>query len=82
MLDVSELTHTVKMKGNGSKVDTCNEIETGGKEGSTSSSLTSPRLRSSQSKAVSVGESVNEGEKGECFFLLWNNFFNNQVIDL
>ena len=82
VLDVSELTHTVKMKGNGSKVDTCNEIETGGKEGSTSSSLTSPRLRSSQSKAVSVGESVNEGEKGECFFLLWNNFFNNQVIDL
>merc|ERR1712192_23594 len=75
-----ELTHSTLKKGGD---EDNNEVEpgrTGGTSTGNSSSLSTPRLRSRQSKGGSIGEDVNEGEKEEYFFLLWNKFLANKVV--
>ena len=74
-LKKDELMMHSSLKKGGNLDEDCNEVETRGR------GSTTPRLRSRQSKDGSVGEGVNEAEKEEYFFLLWNKFLANKVID-
>jgi len=78
LLKHDELTHSTLRKGE-NRDGVNNEVEPGRKGGS-STPLCTPRLRSRQSKGGSIGEDVNEGEKEEYFFLLWNKFLANKVV--
>jgi len=74
MLKKDELMMHSSLKKGGNLDEDCNEVETRGR------GSTTPRLRSRQSKDGSVGEGVNEAEKEEYFFLLWNKFLANKVV--
>ena len=80
-LKKDKLMHSSLKKGENGDQD-WNGVEKG-RKGSTNSPLTTPRLRSRQSKDGSGGQGVEETvkEKEEYFFLLWNKFLANKVIN-
>ena len=80
-LKKDELMRSSLKKGENRDQD-CNGVEKG-RKGSTNSPLKTPRLRSRQSKDGSGGQGVDEivKEKEEYFFLLWNKFLANKVIN-
>ena len=81
-LKKDELMRSSLKKGENRDED-CNGVEKGRKRGTSGRLTTPPRLRSRQSKDGSGGQGVNETvkEKEEYFFLLWNKFLANKVIN-